>query len=108
MFIVIVHVSVKNSCISDFIDQTNLNAAASLKEAGISFFDVIQRDDDPSKFLIIEVYNDEAANRAHKNTEHYQKWRDSVADMMAESRYSEKYHEVFPPLEFWQKPTERA
>jgi autoinducer 2-degrading protein len=104
MFIVIVHVSVKDDCIPDFIRETNLNASASLEEAGISFFDVIQHNDEPAKFLLMEVYKDEAASKAHKETAHYQKWRDAVADMMKEPRYSEKYHEIFPALEFWQKP----
>ncbi len=104
MFIVIVHVTVKDEHVADFIQETNLNASASLKEEGISFFDVIQQNEDPTKFLLMEVYSDEAANRAHKETAHYQQWRTAVAEMMAEPRYSEKYHDIFPPAEFWQKP----
>ncbi|RJQ43178.1 MAG: antibiotic biosynthesis monooxygenase [Anaerolineaceae bacterium] len=103
MLIVIVHVHVRDRSIKDFIEATVENASKSFQEEGISFFDVIQQNDDPTKFILLEVYNDEAAAMAHKETAHYNKWKDTVTDMMAEPRFGVKYHDIYPPVEFWQK-----
>ncbi len=103
MLIVIVHVHVKEEHISAFTEATIENAFHSLQEKGIHSFDVIQEKNDPSKFVLLEVYKDEAASNAHKETDHYQRWKETVADMMAEARYSMKYQDVYPPIEFWQK-----
>ncbi len=103
MLIVIVHVHVKEECIKPFTAATIENATNSFQEEGISFFDVIQQNADPSQFVLFEVYKDESAASAHKETAHYKKWKDAVADMMAEPRFNVKYHDVYPPVEFWQK-----
>ncbi len=103
MLVVIVHVHVKNEFIGAFSKASVENAANSLNEEGLSLFDVIQENEDPSRFVLLEVYRDEAAAKAHKDTAHYKKWRAAVEEMMAEPRYSVKYHDVFPPTEFWQK-----
>ncbi len=101
MLIVHVHVSVKPDCIEAFRQATLENARASVQEPGIARFDVIQQSDDPSKFLLVEVYRSPEAAAAHKETPHYAKWRDTVADMMAHPRSSVKYSSVFPPDEGW-------
>lgn len=72
------------------------NARESAKEAGIARFDVIQQVDDPSKFVLVEVYKDDGAPAAHKLTDHYNIWRETVADMMAEPRTAIKYKSLFP------------
>ncbi len=72
------------------------NARASALEPGISRFDVIQQDDDPSKFVLVEVYKNADAPAEHKKTEHYNTWRETVADMMAEPRKAIKYRNIFP------------
>ena len=101
MFIVHVFVNVKTDQIEAFKEACLENARNSIKEPGIARFDVIQQNDDPSQFVIVEVYHtpDDAAK--HKETVHYQRWRDTVADMMAETRYSMKYTNVFPGEEGW-------
>lgn len=101
MVIVTVYVKVKPECINDFIQATELNASASRKEPGIARFDVIQQMDDDSSFLLIEAYRSENAPAAHKETEHYQRWRDTVADMMAEPRSNKKYKEISPDESGW-------
>jgi quinol monooxygenase YgiN len=96
MLIVHVHVKVKPDSIELFKQATISNAQQSLKEAGIARFDVVQQQDDPSRFVLVEVYRNADAPAAHKETKHYQTWRDTVAPMMAEPRFSVKFGSVFP------------
>jgi len=91
MLIVHVHVHVKPDAIEAFRDASVENARNSIQEPGIARFDVIQQMDDPSRFVLVEVYRTPEAAAAHKETRHYQVWRDTVADMMAEPRSSIKY-----------------
>jgi quinol monooxygenase YgiN len=101
MLIVHVHVQVKPDCIEAFKTATLANARASVQEPGVARFDVVQQADDPAKFILVEVYRDAAAQAAHKETEHYPIWRDTVADMMAEPRRSVKFANVFPADTGW-------
>lgn len=101
MWIVHVHVSVKPESIEAFRQATLENASASLGEPGVARFDVIQQQDDPSRFVLVEVYRSPEAAAAHKETAHYAKWRDTVAPMMAQPRSSVKYFNVFPGEEGW-------
>jgi quinol monooxygenase YgiN len=101
MFIVHVHVSVKLEAVEAFREATLENARKSVEEPGVARFDAIQQSDDPTRFVLVEVYREpEDANR-HKETEHYAVWRDAVADMMAEPRSSVKYENVFPEDSGW-------
>ncbi|MEJ5309676.1 MAG: putative quinol monooxygenase [Anaerolineae bacterium] len=101
MLIVHVFVHVKPDCVEAFKAASIENAQHSIQEPGIARFDVIQQNDDPTRFVLVEVYRDAAAPAAHKETAHYQKWRDTVADMMAEPRSSMKYTNVFPGDAGW-------
>lgn len=101
MLIVHVHVSVKPESVEAFREATIENASASLKEPGVARFDVIQQQDDPTKFILVEVYRSAEAAAAHKETPHYAKWRDTVAPMMAQPRSSVKFTNVFPGDEGW-------
>ena len=101
MLIVHVQVRVKLECVEAFRQATVENARHSLQEPGIARFDVVQQRDDPTRLMLVEVYRDENAAGAHKETAHYKKWRDTVADMMAEPRSSVKYSNVFPDAIGW-------
>lgn len=101
MLVVLVHVHVKPESVEAFKAASVANAQNSVQEPGIARFDVIQQRDDPTRFVLVEVYRDDAAPAAHKETAHYQTWRDSVAEMMAEDRYSVKYENVFPDESGW-------
>ncbi len=101
MLIVHVFVHVKPDKIEDFKAATIANASESIKEPGVARFDVVQQQDDPSRFVFVEVYRTLDDPARHKETAHYKTWRDTVADMMAESRASVKYAEVFPPEPGW-------
>ena len=94
MIVVHVHVHVKAECIETFQQASAENARHSVLEPGIAQFEVLQREDDPARFVLIEVYRDAAAAAAHKQTAHYAVWRDAVAWMMAEPRSSVKYRLV--------------
>jgi len=101
MFIVHVFVHVKPEFVEDFKVVTLENARDSVQEPGIARFDVIQQLDDPAKFVLVEVYRTSDDSAEHKKTVHYQTWRDTVAEMMAEPRYSIKYANVFPDEAGW-------
>jgi autoinducer 2-degrading protein len=101
MLIVHVHVRVKPESVEAFQQATVENARNSVQEPGIARFDVAQQLDDPTRFVLVEVYRDEAATAAHKQTAHYATWRDTVAPMMAEPRTSVKFNSVFPGTTGW-------
>ena len=101
MLIVHVFVHVKPDQIEAFQAATLENARNSVQEPGIARFDIIQQQDDPARFVLVEVYRTPEDPAKHKETEHYQKWRDTVADMMAESRTSIKYTNIFPDEQGW-------
>ena len=101
MLIVEVYVSVKPEFVESFIQATIENASQSCQEPGIARFGFMQRSDDPNRFMLVEVYRTPDAPAAHKETAHYLKWRDTVADMMAEPRTSIKYSNLFPPDQGW-------
>ena len=91
-----VHVSTKPGTEEAFKKASLENARNSALEDGVSRFDVLQNKDDPSKFLLVEVYKNDKAPALHKETDHYLKWRDEVADMMADPRQAVKYTNLFP------------
>jgi quinol monooxygenase YgiN len=101
MFVVHVFVHVIEDRIEEFKQATLENARNSVKEPGIARFDVVQQQDDPTRFILVEVYRRPEDPARHKETGHYKKWRDTVADMMAEPRTSIKLTNVFPDEQGW-------
>jgi quinol monooxygenase YgiN len=101
MLIVHVHVHVKAESVEAFREATIENASHSVKEPGIARFDVVQQADDPNRFVLVEAYRSVEATAAHRQTAHYAKWRDAVAEMMAEPRTRVEYSNVFPADSGW-------
>ena len=101
MFIVHVSVRVRPDQVDAFRAASIENARRSVRETGIARFDVLQQQDDPTRFVLVEVYRTSEDPGRHKETAHYQKWRDAVAPMMAEPRTSVKYTNVFPDEQGW-------
>jgi (4S)-4-hydroxy-5-phosphonooxypentane-2,3-dione isomerase len=96
-FTVHVFVKVKPGTEQAFKEASLANARNSAQEPGVARFDVLQDQDNASCFVLVEVYrNADVAPAAHKETEHYKTWRDTVADMMAEPRSARKFHNLFP------------
>lgn len=105
MLIVHVFVHVKPESVDSFITASLENARNSVQEPGVVRFDVVQQDDDPTRFLLIELYRTAADPARHKETAHYAAWRDTVESMMAEPRRSVKYHALFPEeTAAWERP----
>ena len=101
MFIAHVFVHVKEDQVEAFKAATIENAQNSIQEVGIARFDVIQEYDDPTRFVLVEVYRTAADPARHKETAHYSKWRDTVAAMMAEPRSAIRYSNVCPGEDGW-------
>lgn len=96
MIVTIVHVYVKPQFIDDFIEATRVNHENSVKEAGNLRFDILQDDLNPAKFILYEAYATAEAVAAHKETQHYLTWRDTVAPWMDKPREGVKHKLLFP------------
>jgi (4S)-4-hydroxy-5-phosphonooxypentane-2,3-dione isomerase len=96
MYIVNVHVHVRPEHREGFIAATLDNARNTVQEPGNLRFDVLEQADDPDRFVIYEVYRDEAGMTAHKATAHYARWAAAVNPWMAENRRGVKYEPLFP------------
>lgn len=101
VLIVHVHVHVHADQVEAFKAATLANARASVQEPGIARFDVVQQEDDPTRFVLVEVYRSAEAPALHKETEHYLRWRDAVAPMMASPRRGVRYANQFPDDGGW-------
>ncbi|MBZ5514737.1 MAG: antibiotic biosynthesis monooxygenase [Acidobacteriia bacterium] len=101
MQIVHVHVRVKPEFVEAFKQVTTDNARHSVEELGIARFDVIQQADDPTRFVLVEVYRTPDAPALHRLTAHYNAWREIAEAMMAEPRTRVTYSNVFPPDKGW-------
>ena len=100
-FAVHVFVHVRPECIEAFMAATLENCRASIREPGVSRFDFAQSSEDPTRFLLVEIYRDAEAPAAHKATEHYARWRDAVAPMMASPRTNQKWSPLFTEPNAW-------
>jgi quinol monooxygenase YgiN len=101
MYVVHIHVHVKPETVEAFRQATIENARNSVQEPGIARFDVLQSAEDPTRFVLVEVYRTPDDPARHKETAHYQEWRDTVADMMAEPRTGVRFANVFPDDSGW-------
>ncbi len=101
MLVVHVYVHVKPESVEAFKAATVENAVNSRQEPGIARFDVVQQVDDPTRFILVEAYRDDEAPARHKETPHYQTWRDTVAPMMAEPRTNTKSRNISPEDSSW-------
>ncbi len=101
MLVVHINVHVKPEFIEAFKQATLANGRESVKEPGIARFDVVQHQEDPSRFIFVEAYRTPEASAAHKETKHYHVWRDTVAPMMAEPRTNVKCVNIFPDDRGW-------
>ena len=96
MIVILVHVHVRRDAGDAFLEATRENARESLKEPGVARFDVLRREDDPCRFVLVEAYRTAEDPARHKATPHYAKWRQAVEPMMAEPRTGIRYVEIMP------------
>ena len=92
----LVHVRVKPEFVDAFIEATRINHEHSVKEHGNLRFDILQDEQDKTRFILYEMYSSEEQAAAHKNTSHYLAWRDAVAPWMAQPREGIKHVVLFP------------
>ena len=96
MEVTLVQVLVKGDRIDDFIEACRINHEASIKEPGNRRFDILQSRENPAQFVLYEAYATAEAAAAHKETQHYKTWRDTVVDWMAKPREGIKYEGLYP------------
>ena len=101
LLVVHVHAHVLPDAVEAFRAASIENARESVREPGIARFDVVQSTEDPTRFVLVEVYRNPEAPAAHKATAHYARWRDAVADLMAEPRTAVRYVNVAPEDSGW-------
>ena len=101
MHIVHVFIHVKPDRLAEFLEATADNALNSIQEPGIARFDFLQQADDPNRFLLVEVYRNEQAVARHKETAHYNRWREAVEPLLAEPRTRIIYRNISPGDEGW-------
>jgi len=101
MHIVLVSINVKPEYLDAFREATLDNTRHSRMEPGIARFDFLQQQDDPTRFVLVEVYRDPEDVIRHKETAHYARWRDTVPEMMAEPRVGVKYTNIAPGDSEW-------
>lgn len=101
LLIVHVDVAVRPEDMAAFLAATEQNARASREEPGVVRFDVLRDRDDEGRVLLVEIYRDDAAAAAHKETAHYLTWRDAVAPMMVRSRQATRYVNQSPDDAGW-------
>ncbi len=97
----VITVRVKNESLEEFKTATIANHTGSLKEPGIYRFDVLQNDADPQEFVLYEIYESEEATLTHKETMHYNKWKQSIEPMLAEPRKSTSFTIIAPAPEYY-------
>lgn len=96
MHVTLVQVQVKSEFVEEFIRITRDNHLHSVREPGNMRFDVLQAPDDPTRFVLYEAYVNAAAAERHRETEHYLRWRDTVADWMAGPRERMRWVGLYP------------
>jgi len=89
-----VYVSVNKENVLDFIVATKENASFSVKEPGNLRFDFYQFKDDLSKFVLVEAYETEELAGKHKDTGHYAKWKETVANWMEAPRQGVRFNKL--------------
>ena len=94
MHVTLVHVHVVADWIEAFVAATRRNREGSVREPGNLRFDILQSEDDPARFVFVEIFRDAEAAAAHKTTPHYLAWRDEVANWMASPREGRRYRSI--------------
>lgn len=95
MYVVAVTIFVKPDFTQPFIEATLDNARNTRLEPGNLRFDVLAAEDDPTRFMLYEVYREREDFAKHQQTPHYLRWRDAVTDWMAQPRVGVKHHPIF-------------
>ena len=96
MHVTLVHVHVKPERVEEFVAAIRRNHEGSVREPGNLRFDVLQSAEDPTRFVIYEVFRSAEDVAAHKKTAHYLAWREEVEGWMASPREGKTYRALAP------------
>lgn len=99
MYVALVQIHVKPDCVEAFIEATLDNCRNSIQEPGVAAFDLLQSQDDATRFTLYEMYRSPEAQLAHRETAHYLRWRDAVEPLQAEARSATKHDVVLQAKE---------
>ena len=95
MYVVAVTIFVKPESVPQFLSATLDNARNTRKEPGNLRFDVLQAEEDKSRFLLYEAYKSKDDFTKHQQTEHYLRWKQAAADWMAQPRQGIRHNSIF-------------
>ena len=95
MYVVAVTVHVKPPFVRQFIEAILDNARNTRREPGNVRFDVLQAEEDPARFLLYEVYHTKDDFARHQQTDHYMRFKNGVADWMAQPRQGVRHNSLF-------------
>ncbi|MGD1278832.1 MAG: antibiotic biosynthesis monooxygenase [Tepidisphaeraceae bacterium] len=95
MYVVSVTIFVKPESVKPFIEATLQNARHTRREAGNVRFDVLQAEEEPTRFLLYEAYRSKDDFAKHQQTPHYLRWKETVTDFMAQPRQGVKHQSLF-------------
>jgi len=101
MYIVCVTIFVKEGEVERFIEATLDNCRGTREEEANLRFDFLQSEEDPNRFFLYEAYKTKDDFAAHQQTPHYLKWKETVAQMMAQPRQGVRHFNIFPEDEQW-------
>ena len=102
-----VTINVKSEHVDEFANASFGDAQGSVRdEPGCFRFDILQNSEDPNRFHLYEVYEDELALEAHRDAPHYKKWRSTVEDWFDGDISRVLMTTIFPSDKGWraQKP----
>jgi (4S)-4-hydroxy-5-phosphonooxypentane-2,3-dione isomerase len=84
MIILHVTVQIKPEYVAPYLEAVRHDAEHSEKdEPGCLRFDVVQDQDDPNRFYYYEVYKNEAALEAHRQSPHFKLYAEKVQAWLA-------------------------
>lgn len=101
MYVVCVSIHVKGEHVESFVEATLENARNTRHEPGNVRFDVLRQEQDPARFTLYEAYRQADDFVAHQRTPHYLRWREAVAEWMAEPRVGVRHRSLFPADTDW-------
>lgn len=94
MHILHVFFNVKPEYIERFKEISTQNANNSINETGVIAFEVLQQQEDASKFVFNEVYKAPEDHLKHRETEHFKKWKSIVGELLEEPYTALKYNKI--------------
>ena len=85
---------IKPEHVQDFKKATLENQKNSRQEPGVIHFNFHQGADDPTRFVLYEMFESDDAFEYHKTTPHFNKWLPAVQDWFVKPRDLALYREV--------------